>query len=269
VIRHVAIAGAPRALGGWKRPTAPSAHPTLAFDPSMTLPPASQISLIPVAQDQGQFGRCAGETEREVETGVALANGKGQVLYSANYPYFYARQLDGSPTDQDAGTTISSTFTVKAQRGNCYKATWDDDTSIYQQPSSAAEEEAAQHKGLLAFFLMNIQTIKASIAVGFPVAIGFDVPSQMMSEACAESGMVQFPTDPSGWDTNSDGSVSGHAVSIWGYDDSLVIAQTTGALYCLNHWSESWGLDGRFWLPYEFVTSEFAADAHTLRMEQV
>jgi hypothetical protein len=261
-VRTALLAGSHRALGGWKKPTAPSRHP-LAAPPLTPLPARAAVSRIPTAQDQGQVGDCAGQTGREVMTGIALRDGKGEELFSALYLYWWARSFDGSPADEDTGTYVETIFRVLAERGVPLKSTWDDDNAWQQQPSSMADLAAAQHMGLLAFALPNLLTIKASVVAGFPAAFGFDVPTQMMSDECAASGLVEFPADDSGWDGG------GHAVSLWGYDDTLVIGKSTGAFLCLNHWPEGWGQSGKFWLPYDFFLTGHATDTHTLRMAAV
>ena len=261
-MRTALLAGKPRVITGWRRPTEPSRLP-LHAPPLVGLPKQSAVPQIPTAQDQGTYGRCAGETFREVMTGLALRDGLGELLYSANYPYFWARAYDGSPADQDTGTFVETVFTVGIRRGNCRKQTWDDDTSIFDQPNAVADLEAATHKTLLAFSLPNLITMKASIVAGFSFAFGFDVPRQMMTIECAQSGIVEYPDDEqNGWDGG------GHAVSAWGYDDDVKIGGFYGAFLCLNHWSKDWGINGRFWLPYHFFETGHATDAHTLRLVQ-
>lgn len=256
------LAGKHRVVDGWRHPRFAS-RLQLAAPPLSPLPSSHTIAKIPTAQDQGSVGDCAGQTGRECMTGVALRQGKGEELFSCLYLYWWARNYDGTPPDIDGGTFVETIFRVLHERGCPLKSTWDDYEDWKTKPSDAADGEALNHKGVLAFALPSLLTMKASIVAGFACGFGFDVPSQMMSLECAQSGMVEYPSGSDGWDGG------GHAVTAWGYDDSLVIGASKGAFLCLNHWSQQWGIDGRFWLPYDFWLTGHASDAHTLRLAGV
>lgn len=56
--------------------------------------------------------------------------------------------------------------------------------------------------------------------------------------------------------TVNDTFLGGHAVVLVGYDD------TKRMFFCRNSWGIDWGLEGYFWMPYEFAlngmyTSDF------------
>jgi len=60
--------------------------------------------------------------------------------------------------------------------------------------------------------------------------------------------------------------IGGHAVSVAGYEDGLVIknaasgAQTKGAFLIRNSWGTGWGELGYGWLPYDYVLKGLATD---------
>jgi C1A family cysteine protease len=48
--------------------------------------------------------------------------------------------------------------------------------------------------------------------------------------------------------------LGGHAVLAVGYDDSK------SAVLVRNSWGSGWGLNGYFWLPYDYITNPNLAD---------
>jgi C1A family cysteine protease len=61
-----------------------------------------------------------------------------------------------------------------------------------------------------------------------------------------------------------------HAIATVGYDDNIIITNTmskqatTGALLIRNSWGTTCGMDGYYWLPYDFVRNQFAQDFWSL-----
>jgi hypothetical protein len=263
-VSYFKIAGAHRRLDGWQRPTVASKAPFFTIADDLQIPTRVISPYIPSTQDQGLLGTCTAQTACEVLTGLGIKSGHGEIDYSALYNYFYSRAFDGTSSTDDSGASVESAFKVVEVRGAPRKVEWDDNRPFSLQPPPVIDTYAALHRSLLSFSLPSLLTIKASIALGFGVGFGFQVPSQMMGDDCASTGLVEFPDDPNGsnvWDGG------GHAVSVWGYDDAKQIGKTTGAFYCLNHWSSRWGCDGgRFWLPYRYWEADFASDAHTIRL---
>lgn len=259
--RYVAVGGKLRRVNGWRRPTSPSPHPVLAAadTPAIVSIPTT---LRPTMQDQGQIGDCVFQALRELVTGLALRQGLGEILYSALAPYWWGRQIDGTAPTDDAGSTVSTGMTVAARFGLPHLAAWDDAKPFSLEPDVNAIADARLHKALLAFSLPNVATIKASIRDGFAVELGFDCPKSLFSSKTITTGDVELPDDPSQFDG------SGHAVSVWAADDEHVIGSHKGAFLCNFHWGRDVGLDGYFHLPYEYVTSGRATDAHTIRLAE-
>lgn len=62
-------------------------------------------------------------------------------------------------------------------------------------------------------------------------------------------------------------SIGGHATSTWGWDDTAVCPDgTRGALLKLNHWGDTWGMAGWFWLSYSTYRSQFVSDRTFLEL---
>jgi C1A family cysteine protease len=106
-----------------------------------------------------------------------------------------------------------------------------------------------------------LSKIKEHLAYALPVIFGFTVYSSYVQG----SGDGKIPYPGSG-----ESAVGGHAVLAVGYDDELVIKntssgqQTKGALLFKNSWGTDWGEAGYGWLPYEYVLNHLAVDWWTL-----
>jgi C1A family cysteine protease len=88
----------------------------------------------------------------------------------------------------------------------------------------------------------TLDRVRATIADGFPVALGFPV-----YDSLREDGMIPYPT-------REDKLLGGHAVLAVGYDDG------TELLKVRNSWGPAWGEEGYGYLPYAYVTEQLAAD---------
>jgi C1A family cysteine protease len=97
----------------------------------------------------------------------------------------------------------------------------------------------------------TLRVVKAYLAAGFVTAFGFSVPSSLTAEADV------------GYRPQFDSIRGGQAVLAVGYDDSRRIASDTGALLFHGSWGAGWGEQGCGWLPYSFVTNQFAVDFWT------
>ena len=111
-----------------------------------------------------------------------------------------------------------------------------------------------------------INQIKKFIHVSIPSMFGFYVFPSFTSGMVGNKrnvGYIPFPGD------NED-IEGGHAVTIAGYDDNIVITNTLtggvtiGAFKIINSWGTAWGLDGYGWLPYKYVEAGLACDFWSL-----
>jgi hypothetical protein len=256
---HRLIGNRMRCTSGWRRPTSPSPHPLMAATGSLPGVVSIPNELRATVRDQSTIGRCTGEAIVEVVEGVALRDGV-QVDLSANAVYWWERRLDGSPASSDTGSTIATGVTVAQTFGVPTLQTWSDDRDFTLEPDTNAVLDASKRKAQLVFALPNVAAIKASIRDGFSVALGFSCPDDLFDPTTLDSGNVNF------YDDDSHYKGDGHAVSIVAVDDSRVIGNCTGALLFNAHWGTSVGLDGLFWLPYSYLLSGRASDAHTIRL---
>jgi C1A family cysteine protease len=89
--------------------------------------------------------------------------------------------------------------------------------------------------------------MRAALAGGSPVALGFTVFESFESEAVERTGLMPMPA-------LAEGVLGGHAVAAFGYDDA------TRCFTVRNSWGPAWGLRGYFLMPYDFVSAGLADD---------
>lgn len=107
----------------------------------------------------------------------------------------------------------------------------------------------------------DIEQIRQRIVVdGQPVIFGMSVYDSFESDQVTRTGYVPVP------DVNREKLLGGHAVLIVGYDDDKEVCSNTGAFKVMNSYGISWGQEGFFWLPYEFVRQGLAYDFWVLAL---
>lgn len=275
--RYAVVAGKTRHLSGWKKEPADHRDFKLVV-PGPILPThASCLSIFPPVNDQGQLGSCVANGSCEAFECLEPMSVTPRRTYSRLYVYYYGRVAEGIPTTEDSGLYIRTGVKTIAMRGVPSEASYpysDDSVKFTQQPPLSLDTEAAQHKVLMYYRCagadgrMSLQAVKASIAQGFPVVFGFNVPQNFESQECADTGILHFPS-------SSESYVGGHCVVAGAYDDDMIIDNVRGAVLCRNSWGPDWGCDddgvlvqprrGNFWMPYRFFLDAIADDGWSLR----
>lgn len=158
--------------------------------------------------------------------------------------YAWVRLLGGFPLSVDSGAYIRDICKVLANQGGADVAVDPYLPNNYQQtPSLTVELNASKHKALKYVSVpVDVNAIKAVIASGYPVIIGFSVTNNFFSTGA--DGMVPLPTGT---------IVGGHCVLIVGYDD------VTGRFEIRNSWGTSWGKNGNAFMLYSHVVG-YGAD---------
>ena len=85
--------------------------------------------------------------------------------------------------------------------------------------------------------------LKACLAEGFAIIMGFTVYTAFESAEVARTGILNMP-EP------TETTVGGHAVLVVGYDD------TEKRVIVRNSWGNTWGQLGYFTMPYEYLTNK-------------
>jgi hypothetical protein len=206
-----------------------------------TLPSAVDLSKdFPRPGDQGQQSSCVGwatayalkSYQERVEIGWSLEPSEHR--FSPAYVY---NQINGGA---DHGSYISEALDLIVNQG---AATLDsapyDDSDYLTQPSTAARQEAAQFKGKSWKTANGTIEIKSALANRLPVVAGIAVFDSFSNLNGPNSVYNSFNGEYLG----------GHAITIVGYDDT----RYGGAFKIINSWSQNWGDEGYFWMPYSAV----------------
>ena len=217
-----------------------------------TQPQSVDLSMnFPEPGSQGSQSSCVGwavayalkSYQEKVEMGWSL-NTRSH-LFS---PAFIYNQINGGV---DQGSYIYQALDLIVNQGAATLATMPySEYDYWSQPSSAAFAEASQYKGLRRVRVNDTSQIKAALVNRRPVVAGIDVYEPFYNLVGADSV----------YNTVSGQSLGGHAVTIVGYDDS----RFGGAFKVINSWGQSWGDNGFFWIPYDFVSQVHLSESYVL-----
>lgn len=260
--RIVKIAGVDRHMKGW-RPDKPDPRDQhLMVSEAVKLPDTADLRpQCPPVVDQGQIGSC---TANSSSSAMAFLEHKGRqdALFSRLFIYAMTRHLEGTPLSEDSGAEIRDVMKALSTYGVPYETEWPYlETKFTVDPPAQAKTDALQHKAVLYYRCPSLYSLKASLHQGFPVVIGFSVPDNMMSQKCADTGIVLPPAPGEAFD-------GGHAVLAVGYDVNFACGSEHGAVLCQNSWGMGWGINGCFWLPMSFWSGgagALASDCWTIR----
>ena len=255
---YTVVQGKLRHLRGWKPDRPDHRDRALPLLMAVKLPAAvdlrQQGTLTPV-DDQGAIGSCVGHGVTEACESLQLIRKQPRVDLSRLFVYFATRVwVEGEDPHQDGGCMIRDAMKALRLFGVCKEELWPYIPANYATaPPKACVTEALSHAIIAYFRCPNLAAIKLSLAQGYPVVIGFSVPTSMMTSEVDRTGVVPYPA-------SDEGFVGGHCVLLCGYDDAKNL------LTFQNSWGEGWGDKGFGYLPYKYVETWLADDFWTVRM---
>lgn len=206
----------------------------------------NNLAYMGVVLDQGQQGSCtahAGVADREflhwkqiAALGQTVAPGP-EGMFSPAFLYYIERQLDGSLSQGDCGSTGRSSCMALNKYGCALRGDMPYSDSDYStSPSDAQLAGALQWPTGQYHFSPNVDDIKSIIASGYNSRIGFTVYESF--ENIGKDGIWTPDT--------SEQVMGGHEVLAIGYDDTV----NGGSFLVRNSWGASWGAAGNFYLRY-------------------
>ena len=201
--------------------------------------------------NQGQLGSCTANAIAYAYTLLEINQKNKQVLFPSRLFIYYNERLMEGTINQDAGAHLRSGFKSLVKYGTCSESMWVYNPLKFKTaPSSNLYSEATKSKALQYFSLDfsssptindRVNNIKLALYNGNPIVFGFLVYSSFETTKVAKTGIVSLPN------TATEKFLGGHAVCAIGYDDSK------NAILVKNSWGRSWGINGNFYMPYNYI----------------
>jgi C1A family cysteine protease len=207
--------------------------------PSTTVPPSYDFSeSMAPCYDQGQTNSC---------TANAACGAVQFIENDPNTParmfVYYNERVIQNTTNQDDGATMGCSIQSLKTYGVCDETYWPfDQQDLFQKPTDQAYAVAKKDLLIDAYSVSTPEQIKSCISQRIPIIFGMNVYSFMESANMAHNGYLQMPSA-------TDTYLGGHALLICGYDDS------TKYYKIRNSWGTSWGLNGYFYAPYDYINN--------------
>lgn len=238
---------------GW-RPDTPDKRDLLYSAPrrlAAAAPPSVDLrEHMPPIYDQGELGSCTGNAFAGAFEYLLMKQGLDDYRPSRLFIYYGERALEGT-VGVDAGAELRDGAKVLNQYGAPSEEVWPYAVPAFtRKPSKAAFKQANKRKVVqYSRISANLAQMKACLAEGYPVAIGFTVYSEFEGDEVARTGLLNMP----GPNEKVEG---GHAVLVVGYND----AHRSGDWLVRNSWGEDWGDKGYFYMPYAYLLDSNLAD---------
>ena len=224
--------------------------------PPVALPAKVDLhTSCPPVYDQGQLGSC---TANAIAGAIDFERQRQKMEFmnpSRLFIYYNERVIEGT-ANSDSGAMIRDGIKTIAAQGACPEALWPYFINKFAvKPTSHCYAEAAQHKTIqYSRVAQDLHSMKSCLASGFPFAVGFTVYSSFEGDTVAKTGKVPMPGP-------KEAVLGGHAVLAVGYSDS------SQRFLLRNSWGSSWGINGYFTMPYEYLTDPNLADDYwTIRL---
>lgn len=183
---------------------------------------------------------------------------------SVLFLYKIARDLLG--VDGDRGCTMREALKALNKYGCVPEAAWPYWPQWLEKLPRIPDFEVAEKFSGLRYVRLDtlnqtgddtLRKVMESLAAGLPVGFGFTLYGSI--DKMGKDGSIPMP---SGEERDPDARVLGaHAVMATGYKvTSRPGAPLKGALKIRNSWGTGWGNRGYAWLPFEYVTRQYARD---------
>ena len=156
--------------------------------------------------------------------------------------YYNERSLENT-VKTDSGATLRDGMKSINKIGVCSENEWPYNTSKFTiKPDDSCYKSALSHEALSYFSIkQTLDQLKSSLIMGYPFVFGFNVYESFESEEVAKTGIMPMPG-------KDEKLLGGHAVMAVGYNNNKKI------FIIRNSWGNEWGMDGYFYMPYDYIT---------------
>ena len=158
--------------------------------------------------------------------------------------YYNSRLYDGT-TDQNVGVSFRDVFKAMKKYGVCTESLWPyDERKFSKKPLSNCYKKGLGNSIVKYTRLeQDIDQFRACLKADYPFTVGFEVYSSFNDLDNDTIGLMPMPTE----NEILLESPSLHAVLAVGYDDN------TRCITILNSWGSSFGDNGYFYMPYDYI----------------
>jgi C1A family cysteine protease len=223
-----------------------------AIRPVIALPRKVDLrAACSAVEDQGALGSCTAQAlAGNIEFIDNMADGE-YTDTSRLFIYYNERALEGT-VDYDSGASLRDGIKTLRNDGACHEDAWPYViTRFDEKPPAACYEQARKHIIKSYHRIGSIREMLVCLADGYPFVFGFAVYESFESAEVARTGVARLPK-------KGERMLGGHAVMAVGYD------QPAKRFLARNSWGGSWGMDGYFTLPFQYLET-LADDFWTIR----
>jgi len=206
------------------------------------------IPNLPKIINQGHIGACVANAFCY----NLMQQTKNTIFLSRLFLYANCRILDFMPLNKDCGTYVRTACAALKKYGTCIEKVY---PYKFRKVSDMPKLEAYSNskkfqKFNYNFIIQDLTSIKSCLhTYKVPIIFGLQIYPSFMTETVTKTGIVPMPN------ISEEKLLGGHCACIVGYNDK------TQMFTCANWWGTSWGNNGYFYLPYNYVIdSSLAGD---------
>ena len=206
------------------------------------------VPKMPPVWDQGDLGSCTSHALAAAFEYDQIKQGVPHWTPSRLFIYYLERWIEHT-IHEDAGAELRDGAKALAKYGVCDEALWPYNIDKFAvKPPLKSYKMAAQSQVLrYARVRQTEEDALQVLAQGYPVVFGFAVYSNIDKPEVAKSGILGMPGP-------KDQMEGGHAVVLVGYD------RPRRRFLVRNSWGKAWGINGYFWMPFDYVLDSNLAD---------
>jgi C1A family cysteine protease len=220
----------------------------------ITLPASVDLrQLCSPVENQGKIGSCTANALVGALEFLEKKDKRKYINLSRLFVYYNERVIEHS-VKEDAGAIIRDGIKTLVKQGVCSETKWPyKKSNLFSKPVAACYSEALDHQVASYHRILSLDEMRQCLAEGYPFVFGFTVYSGFFSDEVTKTGVLNMPKPDETYE-------GGHAVVAVGYND------TQKTFLVRNSWGKSWGMEGYFTMPYEYLSSrDYSDDFWTIR----
>jgi C1A family cysteine protease len=215
---------------------------------SSNSPLRDSVDLRPWAsavENQFHLGSCVGQAVVGAYELLLRKNNPAEFEdLSRLFVYYNARLMEGH-VNEDDGAYVRDAIKAVYTYGICLEKLWPYDTGLFSVPPTVNSYEDATHRTIKNYYKVNgLGNILDALNQDRPIVASMQVYSNFDNLEDSVDYTLTMPTA-------SDNILGGHAVVLVGYNLAKKL------ILCRNSFGADWGIAGYFWVPFEYVSTNF------------